>query len=88
MRTATYILLMGLLVTHLIFNNHRVTAKNLSLWIDSFLMKLRAWRHVPSPRVQEGGYKVSLAPFYTLIMFQSRMTEHLLQDKVYKTGRR
>ena len=79
---------MELLVTRLIFNGHRVTAKNLSLWIDSFLMKLLAWLHVPLPRMQGGGCKVSLAPFITLTMFQSRMTEHLLQDNVYISGQR
>ena len=85
-RTAAHIPLMELLVTHLIFHHHRVTAKNLSLWIDYFLMKLQAWLQGPLPRMQGEGCKVSLAPFCTLTMFQSRMTEHLLQVKVYKSG--
>lgn len=42
-RMVTHIDLTGLLpVTHLIFYHHRATAKNLNLWIDSFLMRLQA----------------------------------------------
>ena len=84
-RTPTHIFLMVLLTTLLIYYRYRVKARNPGLWIDNFSMNLQVLQHVPSLRMQWGGYKMSLALFCTLTTFQLRTMELLSHRRVYRS---
>src|ERR1700730_4116971 len=86
-RTLIHISLMKLLVTPLIHHHYWVKARNLSLWINNFLMRPQGLQHVPSLRAQEGRHKVSLALSFFLTTFQLRTMEPLSRRREYKSGR-
>ena len=84
-RMPTHIFSMVILVI-LTYRRYRVKARNPDLWTANFSMNLQVLQHVLSPKVQRGGYKVSLALFCTLTTFQLRTMELLSQRRVYKSA--